>query len=78
MISDDESPFEHEPGEEPSSTEVIEDQGSGTSEETSMVETVSSQEYGPKLDTPVLNKLSAGASEGRNGKKRSRRTTAAK
>ena len=78
MTSADESPFEHEPGEEPSSIVVIEAEGSGASEEISMVETVSSQEYGPESDTPVLNKPVVGASEGQNGKKPSRRTGAAK
>jgi len=57
---------------------VIEVQGSGASEEISMVETDSSQEYGPELDTPVLNEPAVGASEGQNGKKPSRRTAAAK
>ena len=78
MTSDDESSFEHETEEEPSSNEVIEDQGSGASEEISMVETVSSQGYGPESDTPVLNKPAVGASEGQSGKKPSRRTAAAK
>jgi len=78
MTSDDESLFEHETGEEPSGIEVIEDQGSSASEEISMVEIVSSQEYGPESDTPVLNKPAVGAGEGRNGKKPSRRTAAAK
>jgi len=78
MTSDDESLFEHEAGEEPSGIEVIEDQGSSASEEISMVEIVSSQEYGPESDTPVLNKPAVGAGEGRNGKKPSRRTAAAK
>ena len=78
MTSADESPFEHEPGEEPSSIVGIEAEGSGASEEISIMETVSSQEYGPESDTPVLNKPAVGASEGQNGKKPSRRTGAAK
>ena len=71
------------PEEEPSSDEVTEGLGGGDSEETSVAETVLSQEYGPELESPDLDQPTmdtpvVGVKEGQNGKKRSRRTAAAK
>ena len=78
ITSEDKSPFEHQPGEIPSSIEEIEDLGGDTSGEISMTETALSTEYGPELDILALETPATGASDGQNGKKPSRRTAAAK